>query len=123
MSKIGYLDSLIDEWARDVVDDYHKDGFYSINVVERLLHAPGSPIPGHRVLWWPRNRRLAKTSKAMNQISPLDQMILAVNAGCVRNEDNTTFTIQDLKKNSSLTIGDIRERVRLARGRLRELLI
>jgi len=123
LNKIGYLDSLIDEWARDVVENHHKQGFYSINVVERLLHAPGAPIPGHRVLWWHKNRRLAKVSKAMHQISPLDQMILAVNTGCVRNEDNTGFTIKDLKKNSSLTMGDIRERIRLARGRLRELLL
>ena len=100
------IDSMIDEWARDVVYSIHKSGFSGINVVEKILRDPGisTRSPGHVVLWWPKTKRIAKVSRAMHQISAIEQIILIVDAKCVLREDGNVFTKYDLIRNSSLDL-------------------
>ena len=134
-----WLDSMIDEWARDVVLNSRKgplltprlSGFSGINVVERLLKNPGISVRGigHAVLWWPsrsksaeKRKRMATIYRAMHQIDSISQICLIVDAKRILREDGNIFTVWDLKRNSSLTVGEIRERISRAKRTLRKIL-
>lgn len=118
------IDDWIDEWARDVIRSLDRSGYSGINVVEKILRDPGisSSGPRDRVLWWPRNKRIAKVSSAMHRIDPITQICLIVDSGCVANDDGTTFDVRCLKQNSSLSVGEIRSRVRDAKRLLRGII-
>ena len=118
------LDADIKEWATDVMRHVHKSAFSGINAVERILRQPGNSTKGsnHRVLWWPRNRRISKMSKAMHQIDSVSQVCLIINAELILNDDNTIFSFRDLAKNSSLTVGRARGYVTKSKRKLRKIL-
>ena len=118
------LNSDIDLWAKDIVNSSHISGFPGINAVERILKEPGIATDGskHRVLWWPKNKRIAKMSRAMHQIDPISQVCLIVDSRNLMKEDGNSFTLNDLKKNSSLSMGEIRRRIKESKRKLREIL-
>lgn len=70
-------------WAEDVVNKMHRSGFSGINIIEKILKDPGISTSGtrHRVLWWPRSKRIAKMSRAMHQVSQRGQLCLMVEYG------------------------------------------
>ena len=118
------LNSLLAEWAEDKVRDASKSGFSGINVVEKLLRDPGRSTSGggHRVLWWPRNKRLAKMHKAMHQIDSISQICLIVEHGSLRDSEGRVFDKKALVQNSSLTVRGFNDRVREARSKLQRIL-
>lgn len=117
------IDGLIAEWAEDVVNNCHKSGFSGINVVEKILRDPGISTSGakHKILWWPRNRRIAKMSRAMHQIDDISQVCLIVKYGGMVKEDGSVFKEKDLIQNSTLTTREFRERIRSARMLLNKI--
>ena len=118
------LNSWLDEWARDMVSQANNSGFSGINVVEKILRDPGISTKGgsHKILWWPKTRRIAKLSRAMHQIDPISQICLIVDAKAIMREDGNVFTKRDLVKNSSLTTREVREKLRQSKRRLSALL-
>ena len=118
------LNADLDAWAKDIVNSSTNSGFSGINVVEKILSDPGISTTGskHRVLWWPKSKRIAKMSRAMHQIDPISQVCLIVNSGFLMKEDGNSFTLNDLKKNSSLNMGEIRRRIRESKRKLRGIL-
>ena len=114
----------IAEWAEDVVNSAHLVGFSGINVIEKILRDPGISTKGgrHRVLWWPRNKRLAEMSRHMHKIDPIPQVCLIVCYGRVLNEDGTVFDKYQLARNSSLTVREINRYVKSAKIKLQEYL-
>jgi len=89
------LESLLTEYFKHVIDTMHKSGFTGINVIEKLLHDPGISTQGslHRVLFWHKNRRFARMSKALAQIPEEQHECLAVEYGQgVKIEDGQILT-------------------------------
>jgi hypothetical protein len=121
---LSKLDDDLREWTGCVVEEVDKSGYSGINAVERILRDPGFSTGGsqHRILWWPKNRRMAKMSRAMHRIDSISRICLIVEYGPLKKSDDTAFTVRDLKLNSSLSIGEIRERIRDAKSALRDIL-
>lgn len=118
------LDGWIAEWAMSIVRDSRRSGYSGINVVERILRDPGISTRGsnHRVLWWPRNHRIAKMSKAMHQIDKVSQIVLIIDAGCIVNDDGTIFTKHDLARNSSVGVRRFNEMRKISKRKLSRIL-
>ena len=120
---MGKLKAWISEWARDCVYDMHRSEYAGINVVERLLRDPGiCHRAEHRVLWWPRTRKIAAVSRAAHQLTPVERIILIVHYGDIIKDDGRRFTKRDLVKNSSLTGDQYDEVRREAEATLRRIL-
>lgn len=119
------LDADIDEWAQDVVANMNKSGFSGINTVEKLLKDPGLSTQGsrHRVLYWPKNRRIAKMSRVMHQIDKVSQIVLIISCGYLSNDDHTVFTKHNLAKCSSLGVRRFNELEKLAKIKLSQILM
>ena len=118
------VDVWLQEWAEQAIfEALWKSDLSGINVVERLLRDPGRATgnSGHKVLWWPKNHRISKVSKAMHQVEPIDRIILMIDYGFIPKDEKTKFTLNDLVKNSSLTMGDVRARKRNARQKINNL--
>lgn len=100
------IDSWLVDWAESVIDDTYKSNYSGINVVERILHDPGVATGqgAHRVLWWPKNRRVAKISKAAHQLTPIERICLIIHYGHVLNDDKTRFTKHNLATYSSIGV-------------------
>ena len=118
------IDGLIGEWAEAEVNDLSKSGIYGINIVERLWRDPGMATGGakHRVLWWPRNRRVAKVSRAMHQVDNISKICLIARYGGMVNDDGTIFDEKVLVRSSSLTMTEVKKRISDARRLLSRLL-
>jgi hypothetical protein len=114
------LDADILAWALDLIGFARRSGFSGINAVERILRDPGISTGGsdHKILWFPRNRRISKISKAMHQIDRIDQICLIVESGALMDDDNRIFTMKDLARNSTLTVGSARDRAKKAKRKL-----
>ena len=99
------IDSMLCEWAESEVAWMHRSGYSGINVVERLLRNPGrgSEIAEHKILWWPKNRRVAKVSKASHQLTAWERVILIAHFGNLQNDDGTKFEKKDFVNASSFT--------------------
>jgi len=98
-------DSMIAEYVEDFMRNLHRSNYSGINVVEKILRDPGFSTgkSQHRVLWWPKNRRVAKVSKAMHQVGKLAQVILIIHyKGII--DDGVVFTKHDLAKYSSVEV-------------------
>ena len=121
MSKFTYD---LKEYAEHIVNTAHKSGYSGINVVEKILRDPGFSTDGSRdrVLWWPRNRRIAKMSKAMHQIGPIPQICLIVQHGRIVKEDGNIFNEGDFVKNSSLSLREFHKYVGDAEKKMRRIL-
>ena len=117
------VERLVREWAEDAAETLHRSGYSGINVIEKLLRDPGVVSGGsHRVLWWPKNQRIARVSKAMHQVDPRSQCCLVVRYGRVVMEDGQLMRAGDLVRGSSLTHSDYKERIRDAMRILRNAL-
>ena len=117
------IDGLISEWAEDVVNNCHKSGFSGINIIEKILRDPGisTSTSRHKVLWWPKNKRIAMMSRAMHRIDPISQVCLIVRYGRMLKDDSSIFQERDLVRNSSLTMREVRDRIHSAKKRLMEI--
>ena len=119
------LDYLLQEWAQGCVTDMGKSGYSGINIIEKILRDPGISTKGsrHRVLWWPRNRKMARMSKAMHQIPKRRQVCLIVEYGGIVNDDNgQLLTKKDIRAHFGLKCKDFDIYVKKSRKRLREIL-
>ena len=118
------LDSMIDEWARDVMSSIHKSDFPGINAVEKILKDPGISTKGakHAILWWPENRRLAKMSRAMHQVTPIEQIILIIDCNLIVNDDKSKFTKKDLAKCSSIKVREFNDLLKKTKFKLSRIL-
>ena len=114
----------IAEWAEDIVNNLHKSGYRGINVVEKILRDPGFSTKGskHRILWWPRNKRIAKVSKAMHQVDPISQVCLLVEHGGILKRDGNVFEKHDLAKTSSVTVRRFNKIVKRSTTKLLQIL-
>jgi len=118
------VDRWLGDWAESVIADTYKSYYSGINVVERILRDPGIATgkSQHKVLWWPKNRRVAKVSKAAHQLTPIERIVLIVHYGFVKNEDGTKFTKHDLAKTSSIDVSSFSSIRKTARKKIHELL-
>jgi hypothetical protein len=117
------IDSWLYEWAEQECKDIHESGISSINVVERLLRDPGgTQIAEHKVLWWPKNRRVARVSKASHQLTPLERIVLIIDYGNIRREDQKRFTLKDLARYSSVSVRRSRVIKKAAKAKLSKIL-
>ena len=77
------LDRWLVEYCEDIVNTLHRSGYSGINIIEKILKDPGISTGGSRdrILWWPKNDRMAKMSKAFHQISGYSRLCLVVEYG------------------------------------------
>lgn len=113
------IDRWLIEWADQQIAETADSGYSGVNVVEKLLRDPGvaEGKSGHKVLWWPRNRRLSKMSKAMHQIDPVSKIILIVHYGYLPHEGRK-YTKHDLARESSIDAERFDELRKAARKKL-----
>ena len=99
------VDRWLGEWAESAIRDANSSCMPGIGVVERILRDPGiaTQISQHKVLWWPRNRRVAAISRAAHQLTPIERIVLIIHYGYVQNDDGTRFTKRHLEKFSSVS--------------------
>ena len=114
------LNADIDEWAKTIIDSSSMSGFSGINIIEKILSDPGISTDGsrHRVLWWPKNKRVAKISRAMHQIPVLWQIVLIVDSRHILNDDGTIFNKHMLSKCSSLSVRRFNEYRKKSKSKL-----
>jgi len=120
------IDSLLKEWAYDQVRTLHRSGYSGINIIEKILKDPGIATRGskHRVLWWPKNKRLAKVSRAMHRISQRGQVCLVVEYGeIVKPDDGQILTKQEFSRFLGISSRKFDEEVRNAKNKLYQLSI
>lgn len=112
------------EWAESVIADSYKSNYSGINVVERILRDPGitTDLSQHKVLWWPKNHKVARVSKAVHQLTPIERIVLIVHWGHVLNDDGTRFTKKDLAQNSSISVSRYHDINGGARAKLSRIL-
>ena len=119
------VDRWLIEWAEQCIfEALWRSELSGINVVEKLLRDPGvtTGTSGHKVLWWPKNHRISKISKAMHQIDPVSRVILIINYGFLPKEDGNKYTLSDLRRDSSLAMGEISAKKRKSRNKIKGLL-
>jgi hypothetical protein len=99
------VDRWLTDWAESVIADTYRSDYSGINVVERILRDPGitTDLSQHKVLWWPKNKRVSWVSKAAHQLTPTERIILIIHYGHVLNDDGTRFTKKELAQNSSIS--------------------
>ena len=117
------IDSWLEEWAESVIEDSYKSHYSGINAVERILRDPGVATAqgAHRVLWWPRNPRVAKISKAAHQLTPIEITCLLVKYGRVVDDNQNRFTPEHLATHSSIGLRRFKSIVKAARAKLIEI--
>jgi hypothetical protein len=122
--RVRRVDRWLTDWADSVIEDSYKSNFSGINVIERILRDPGVSTDkgSSKVLWWPRNRRVARVSKAAHQLTPTEIVILVVHYGHVLNEDKSKFTKKDLAEQSSIGLRRYGEIQRNARNKISRIL-
>ena len=84
------LDSLLVEYCEHLVNTMDRCGYSRENIIHKILNDPGISTQGsrHRILWWPRNRRLYKMGRAFHHLDVLQQMCLIVQFGRIVDPDN-----------------------------------
>ena len=118
------IDSWLEEWAESVIEDSYKSHYSGINAVERILRDPGVATSqgSHRVLWWPKNPRVAKISKAAHQLTPIEIVCLLVKYGHVVDDNQNRFTPEHLATHSSIGLRRFKKIVREAKNKLSRIL-
>ncbi len=111
---------MISEYVQDFMRNIHKSGFSGVNVVEKILSDPGFSTGGshHRILWWPKTRRIAKVSRAFHHISPKERVIMIIHYKGILRDDHNIFTKHDLAKYSSIGLRRYGEIQRNAKRKL-----
>ena len=112
------------EYCEDFVNTMHKSGFTGINVVEKLLHDPGISTQGsqHRVLWWPKNKRIAEMSRAFHYVIPLARACLIVEYGKILKDDGWILTKKEFCANSEYSCALFDVYIKHAKKQLRYIL-
>ena len=84
------LDSLLVEYCEHLVNTYHRCGYSGQNIIHKILNDPGISTQGsrHKILWWPRNKRIFKMGRAFHHLDSLQQMCLIVFYGRIVDPDN-----------------------------------
>ena len=118
------VDGMIAEYVEDFARQLHKSGYSNINAVEKILRDPGFSTGGsqHRVLWWPRNRRVAKVSRAFHQIDNVSQAVVIIHFRGIMRDDGSVFTKHDLAKYSSVGVRRFNELRKKAKSKLSNIL-
>ncbi len=118
------VDRWLTDWADSVIADVNVSNYPGINGVERILKDPGvaTDTSRHKVLWWPRNRRVAKVSKAAHQLNSIEIIVLIIHYGYVLNDDQTRFTKKDLAQNSSISVPRYLDIKKAARAKISRIL-
>ena len=119
------LDRWLKRWADSVLSDLSRSGFSGINVVEKILKDPGISTKGarHRILWWPRSVAIAEVSRAMHQVSPIEQACLVIRHGRPVKPDGRIFDELELSKNSSMTVAEIKQSAKDGRKTVKGILL
>jgi hypothetical protein len=117
------LDDSIREWADDQVK-LMLGGYSGINAVERILRDPGiaSQISQHKILWWPKTRRIARISRASHHLRPIDRIVLMVDAGVVMNKEGKPLEPKEFCEETKGSVRKYGAYVKRAKQRLREIL-
>ena len=118
------VDSWLHDWAETVIGDCNKSNLSGINVVERILKDPGvaTDISQHKVLWWPKDRRVARVSKAAHQLTPTQVIILVIHYGHLLRDDGSKFTKKHLAQNSSISVPLYHDIKKVARAKISRIL-
>ena len=118
------VDRWLSDWAESVIEDVNASNYPGINGVERILKDPGvaTDTSRHKVLWWPKNRRVAKVSKAAHQLNSIEIIVLVIHYGFVLNDDQTRFTKKDLAQNSSISVSRYHQIRKAARRKISKIL-
>ena len=118
------VDSMIAEYVETLVRDIHRSGYAGINAVERIIRDPGiaTDRSQHRILWWPKNRRCAKVSKAFHQIDVISRVVLIIHYKGVITDDGKVFTKHDLAKNSSIGVRRFNEILKKSKNKIADIL-
>jgi hypothetical protein len=119
------LDFWLTEYCEHQVNIMHRSGYSGVNIIEKILKDPGIATGSskHRVLWWPKNKRIAQMSRAMHQISPYSRLCLVVEYGrIVQQKNGQILTKKEFcaKRGHSCAFFD--ECVRDAKNKLRVIL-
>ena len=84
------LDSLLVEYCEHLVNVMDRSGYSGQNIIHKILKDPGISTQGsrHRILWWPRSKRLYKMGRAFHHLDIMQQMCLIVQFGRIVDPDN-----------------------------------
>ena len=118
------IDRWLHDWAETVIEDANKSNLSGINTVEKLLKDPGiaTDISQHKVLWWPKNRRVARISKAAHQLCSTEIVILVIHYGIVLNDDQSRLTKKDFAKVTGISVSRFHDIKRVARAKISTIL-
>ena len=118
------LDSLLVEYCEHLVNTYHRSGYSGQNIIHKILQDPGISTQGsrHRVLFWPKNKRLFKMGRAFHHLDIMQQMILIVFYGRIVDPDNGQI-VDDLTFSRDQPGMNLRKFQQIRRSALTKLLI
>ncbi len=118
------LDSLLVEYCEHLVNVMDRSGFSGINIIEKILKDPGISTLGskHRVLWWPKNKRIAKMSRAFHYVIPMARVCLVVEYGRALKEDGWILTKKEFCADAELSCALFDSYVKVAKKQLRYIL-
>ena len=113
------IDADLTVWAREKVSTLHRSGYSGINIIEKILRDPGIATGGsrHRILWWPRSKRLAKMSRAMHRVSQRGQVCLVVEYGeIVKPNNGQILTKQEFSRYLGISVKIFDKNIKKARN-------
>jgi predicted DNA-binding WGR domain protein len=102
----------------------HHSGYSGINVIEKNAKDPGISTYNskHKIHWWPKNKRIARLSRAMHQMSSIRRSCLIVEYGRIVKEDGQLLTKQEFSKFVGLRPWEFDENIKLSRKMLKFIL-
>ena len=113
------LDSYLKEWAEEELRSLTKSCYSGIDIVTQILMGQTSTSGNrHKILWWPKNRRIAIMSRAMHQVDKISQLCLMIHYGRPLSLDGKILTKYDLARNSSVTVRKFNTLCKKAKNKL-----
>ena len=118
------LDALLVEYCEHLVNTYHRCGYSGQNIIHKILNDPGISTQGskHRVLWWPKNKRIARMSRAFHYVMPLARVCLIVEYGKILKDDGWILTKKEFCADSGYSCALFDVYVKHAKKQLRYIL-
>ena len=118
------LDFLLVEYCEHLVNVMDRSGFSGVNIIEKILKDPGISTLGskHRILWWPKNKRIAMMSRAFHHVIPRARVCLVVEYGKVLKEDGWILTKKEFCADSGSSCALFDSYVKVAKKQLRYIL-
>lgn len=118
------LDRWLTEWANGIIRDLDRSGYSGMSILGKIIYDPGISTAGmrHRILWWPRNRRMSEISRAMHHVNKIEELCLIIKYGKPTKEDGRTFTKHDLAKCSSIDCARFTQITRNGRKKVKDAL-